>query len=334
MKKLIPIAVATALLLTACGSGNYAATQLPAEPAPTQASTAPSTTAPCSKVGELESYAPNGNTPAPGGVMPAGSYMAKIKDRGRLIAGVSADSLHLGSRNPLTGQIEGFDIDMINMVADAIFGPPAPGQPHKVELRVISSPQRIPSLQNNTVDIVARNMTINCARWQQIAFSAEYYRSGQKTLVQRDSPAKKTEDLDGQTVCAPAGSTSLDNLKKKNPAVKPITADSDTGCLVLFQQGKAQAISGDDTVLAGDAAQDPYAKILPERFSDEPYGLGINKKNVDFVRFVNAALAQMKTPGPSGISAWMASYNKWLGPDLGPLKAPPTPEYGRVPVEQ
>lgn len=328
MKKLIPTAVAAALLLTACSSGNYAATQIPAEPAPTTSSAAPTTTAPCDKTTELQSYAPDGPLPAPMHMTP-NTTMAKIQKRGRLIAGVSADSLHLGSRNPLSGQIEGFDIDMINMVADAIFGPPAPGQPHKVELRVISSPQRIPSLQNNTVDIVARNMTINCARWQQIAFSAEYYRSGQKTLVQRDSPAKSTADLDGQTVCAPAGSTSLDNLKKKNPAVKPITADSDTGCLVLFQQGKAQAISGDDTVLAGDAAQDPYAKILPERFSDEPYGLGIKKENVDFVRFVNAALAQMKTPGPSGTSAWMASYNKWLGPDLGPLQAPPTAAYGR-----
>ncbi|MFI5690309.1 glutamate ABC transporter substrate-binding protein [Kribbella sp. NPDC051586] len=330
MKKLIPLALASALLLTACGSGNYAATQMPAEPAPTTSSAAPTTTAPCDKTTELQSYAPDGPLPAPMH-MTADTTMAKIQARGRLIAGVSADSLHLGSRNPLSGQIEGFDIDMINMVADAIFGPPAPGRPHQVELRVISSPQRIPVLQSGQVDIVARNMTINCARWQQIAFSAEYYRSGQKTLVQRDSTAKSTADLNGQTICAPAGSTSLDNLKKKNPAVKPVTADTDTGCLVLFQQGKAQGISGDDTVLAGDAAQDPYAKILPERFSDEPYGLGIKKENVDFVRFVNAALAQMKTPGPSGTSAWMTSYNKWLGTDLGKLAAPPAAVYGRTP---
>ena len=113
-------------------------------------------------------------------------------------------------------------------------------------------------------------------------------------------------------------------MKKANPAIKPVTADTDTGCLVLFQQGKADGISGDDTVLAGDAAQDPYAKVLQERISDEPYGLGINKSNVDFVRFVNGVLEQMKASGK-----WMESYNKWLGPDLGQLKAPPTPLYGR-----
>ncbi|GAA1563895.1 glutamate ABC transporter substrate-binding protein [Kribbella hippodromi] len=323
MKKLIPIAAATALLLTACGTGNYTATQLPPAPAPTTSSAAPVPTESCDKTNELASYAPDGPLPAPLH-MPAGSTMERIQKRGRLIAGVSADSLHLGSRNPITGQIEGFDIDMINAVADAIFGPPAAGQPHKVEFRVISSPQRIPVLQQNLVDIVARNITINCARWKQIAFSAEYYKSGQKTLVQRDSKATKLAELSDQTICAPAGSTSLDNLKKANPKIKPITADSDTGCLVLFQQGKAAGISGDDTVLAGDAAQDPYAKVLTERISDEPYGLGINKGNIEFVKFVNGVLEKIKADG-----TWMGSYNKWLKPDLGSLPAPPAAVYGR-----
>ncbi|GAA1584718.1 MULTISPECIES: glutamate ABC transporter substrate-binding protein [Kribbella] len=332
MKKLIPIAAATALLMTACSSGNYAATQLPAEPTESTA-TAPAGTSDqgCSDGKDpLASYTPLASQPAPM-KMPDKSWMRTIQDRGRLIAGVSADSLHLGARNPITGQIEGFDIDMINAVADAIFGPPLPGQPHKVELRVISSPARIPSLRDtkNPVDIVARNMTINCERWGQIAFSAEYYRSGQKTLVQLDSKATKVADLSGQKICAPAGSTSLENLKKKNPKVIPVTADTDTGCLVLFQQGKAAGISGDDTVLAGDAAQDPYAKVLSERFSDEPYGLGISLNHPEFVQFVNGVLAQIKADG-----TWMDSYNKWLMPDLGPLKAPPTPVYGRVPVHQ
>ncbi|TDW89065.1 glutamate ABC transporter substrate-binding protein [Kribbella sp. VKM Ac-2566] len=328
MKKLIPLAATTALLLTACGNANYTTTQIPPEPQAPASSAAPAATQPCSaaeKAAELKSYEPEPTLPAPM-QMPASSTMKKIQARGRLIAGVSADSLHLGSRNPISGHIEGFDIDMVKAVARAIFGT----EVGHLELRVISSPQRIPSLENNSVDIVARNMTINCERWKRIAFSAEYYRSGQKTLVQRDSTATKLADLSGQTICAPAGSTSLDNLKKANPKIKPVTADTDTGCLVLFQQGKADGISGDDTVLAGDAAQDPYAKVLTERISDEPYGLGINKKNIDFVRFVNGVLAQMKTPpAAGGLSEWMKSYNAWLGTDLGELKAPPTPAYGR-----
>ncbi|WP_350281059.1 glutamate ABC transporter substrate-binding protein [Kribbella sp. HUAS MG21] len=328
MKKLIPLAATTALLLTACGNANYAATEIPARPQASATSAAPAAPATCTKeekATELQSYAPpEGPLPAPG-QMPAGSTMADISKRGRLIAGVSADSLHLGARNPLTGAIEGFDIDMVKAVATAIFGTWV----GHLELRVISSPQRIPLLEEGKVDIVARNMTINCERWKRIAFSAEYYRSGQKTLVQRDSTATSLTQLSGKTICAPAGSTSLDNLKKANPQIKAVTADTDTGCLVLFQQGKADGISGDDTVLAGDAAQDPYAKVLDERISDEPYGLGINKGQKDFVQFVNGVLEQMKQVQPGQKqSDWMASYNKWLGQDLGKAVAP-TPQYGR-----
>jgi polar amino acid transport system substrate-binding protein len=321
-KQLIAAGTAVALLaLAACGSGDYAATEIPPKPAaPT--STAPPPAGPtCTNNGtnELRSYAPDPALPPPG-QMPAGSKMAEIWTRKRLRAGISADSLNLGSRNPITGAIEGFDIDMVREVARAIFG-----DPNKIELVVISSPQRIPVLQNkaSNIDIVARNMTINCARWQQIAFSAEYYRSGQKTLLQRDSSATSLNDLDGKTICAPAGSTSLDNLKKYTK-ITPITADTDTGCLVLFQQGKAYGITGDDTVLAGEAAQDPYAKIITERISNEPYGLGMSKDDKDFVRFVNGVLAQMKADG-----RWKASYNKWLAPTLGPAPTPPVALYGR-----
>ncbi|TDO49197.1 polar amino acid transport system substrate-binding protein [Kribbella sp. VKM Ac-2527] len=311
--------VLTLLTLTACTSGDYDATEVPAKPAPTTTSAAPP--APQPNCGNpVASYRPTAPLPTPGSQMPTGSHMARIQERGRLIAGVSADSLHLGARNPITGVIEGFDIDMVRAVAQAIFG-----DPNKVELRVISSPQRIPVLRDNSVDIVARNMTINCARWEQIAFSAEYYHSGQKVLVQRDSTAKSLADLSGKTICAPAASTSLDNLRSKYPQVLPITADTDTGCLVLFQQGKAYGITGDDTVLAGEAAQDPYARVIQAPpFTAEPYGLGISLTHPELVRFVNSVLEDMKADG-----RWKASYDKWLAPTLGKAPAPPQPAYGR-----
>ncbi|MEU4391211.1 glutamate ABC transporter substrate-binding protein [Kribbella sp. NPDC023855] len=329
MTKIRLIAGSLALLFaaTACGSSSYDATPLPVKQTPRATKAAPPPTQTCENA--TQSYAPAGPLPEPH-AMPANSTMDRIYKRGRLIAGVSADSLNLGSRNPITGAIEGFDIDMINAVADAIFGAPAPGKPHKVELRVISSPQRIPALKRSEVDIVARNMTINCARWQEIAFSAEYYRSGQKLLVQRDMKVESLAELSGQKVCAPAGSTSLDNMMKANPEIIPVTADTDTGCLALFQQGKVVGISGDDTVLAGDAAQDPYARVTKaEKISDEPYGLGINSAQVDFVMFVNGVLEKMKTAPAAGTkSAWQQSYDKWLGPALGPA-LPPKPLYGR-----
>ena len=133
--------------------------------------------------------------------------MRRSGTRGRLIVGVSADTLLLAARNPVSGRIEGFDIDMARLVAKAIFG-----DPDKIELRVITTAQRIPVLQDGSVDLVVRAMTINCARWQQIAFSAEYYRAGQKVLVPLGSKATSLDDLSGQRVCAPTGSTSLDKL--------------------------------------------------------------------------------------------------------------------------
>jgi len=273
----------------------------------------------------LKSYAPAATLPTPGR-MPAGSTMDRIKKRGRLIAGVSADTLLLGARNPVSGQIEGFDIDLLRGVSQAIFG-----DPNKVELKVITAAQRLPALQDGSVDIVARNMTITCARWKDIAFSSEYYRSGQKVLVrlgekaENGGPITGIASLTGKKVCAPNGSTSMDKLRTFE-GVEAVGADTHTGCLVLFQQGAVDAITGDDTVLAGLAAQDPYADVVQApAFTAEPYGLGVNQANVDFVRFVNGVLEDMRADG-----RWTKSYNTWLADSLGKAPAPPEPVYGRA----
>ena len=259
--------------------------------------------------------------------MPAGSYMSKIQKRGRLIAGVSADTLLLGARNPISGKIEGFDIDMLHAISQAIFG-----DPNKIELRVITAAERLPVLQDGSVDIVARNMTINCDRWKDIAFSSEYYRSGQKVLVRLGEktagggPVTGMQDLKGKKVCAPNGSTSMEKLRTFK-GLEPVGADAHTGCLVLFQQGSVDAITGDDTVLAGLAAQDPYAEVVDApAFTAEPYGLGVNKANVDFVRFINGVLEEMQSGGQ-----WTRNYNTWLAEALGKAPAPPKAVYGRAP---
>jgi len=253
--------------------------------------------------------------------MPAGTYLKTIQDRGRLIAGVSADTLLLGARNPLNGQIEGFDIDMLKAVSKAIFN-----DPNKIEFRVITTAQRIPALKDGSVDIVARAMTMNCTRWQQIDFSTQYYQAGQKVLVAKGSKATGLADLKGKKVCAPNGSTSMDKLRTFSGLI-PVGSDTHTGCLVLFQQGKVDAITGDDTILAGLAAQDPYAFVVKTAaITAEPYGLGVSKKYPEFVKFVNGVLAQARTDG-----RWTASYNTWLKTALGPAPTPPAAVYGRQP---
>jgi polar amino acid transport system substrate-binding protein len=317
------VAVLVILVTAGCsGSGVYSTTTIPTPtPSSTPGSSATSTPPPANCGNPLASFAPSGPNPAPGAAMPSGSYMEQIKKNGRLIAGVSADTLLLSARNPLNGQIEGFDIDMLKAVSKAILG-----DPNKIEYKVITTAQRIPALTSGNVDIVADAMTINCARWQQIDFSTEYYRAGQKVLVAKGSPAKSMADLKGKKVCAPNGSTSMDKLRSF-PGLIPVGSDTHTGCLVLFQQDKVDAITGDDTILAGLAAQDPYAEVInAPAFTAEPYGLGVSKKYPEFVRFVNGVLAQMRANGQ-----WTTAYDTWLKAALGPAPAPPAAVYGRQP---
>jgi polar amino acid transport system substrate-binding protein len=245
----------------------------------------------------------------------AGSFMAKIRARGYLIAGVDQSTYHFGFLNPLSSQIEGFDIDMIRAVAKAIFGN---SDPTTVHFKAISDAQRIPDVSDGTVDIVAHTMTITCDRLEKIDFSSVYFDAAQRVLVLKDSHANSLDDLHGQKVCATSGSDSLDRIKAHRAV--PVAVTYWTDCLVLLQQGDVAAVSTDDTILDGLAAQDPWTRLVGPRLTDEPYGLAISKQHPEFVRFVNAVLQQLRTNGQ-----WAASYRHWIG---APVPKPPAAQYG------
>jgi polar amino acid transport system substrate-binding protein len=316
MKRLVGLIASLVLFLAGCGG--YADTAVPEPAAPAEPSL-PEPAAPQSCGDPTRSYAPDGTIDEL-----RSAAVGQLRQRDKLVVGVSADSYLLGSNNPFTGQIEGFDIDLAEAIEGAIWDD---GKDH-LQLRVITAADRIPLLENNEIDIVARNMTINCDRWTQIAFSAEYYRAGQKVLVRKDLAEREIDtagELAGLRVCAPDGTTSLANILTESPEADVVTAASHTGCLAKLQSGEADAITGDDTVLAGLAAQDPYA-VVPDQepFTEEPYGIAVNEKNVDLVRFINAVLEEMRDDG-----SWQASYDKWLAPTLGEGTGQPRPVYGR-----
>ncbi len=288
------------------------ATKAAAEPASTPS---PTVTASCGD--PTASLRPREPLPSPG-QMPAGTFMRKIQDRGRLVVGVDQNTLLFGYLNPFNGQIEGFDIDVLRQVATAVFG-----DPNAIEFKAISSAQRIEVIQNQSVDIVADAMTINCQRAKQVAFSTVYYEAGQRVLVPSNSAVGGIKDLRGKKVCATAGSTSIENLKNSafHPIPYPVALRTD--CLVALQQGKVAAISTDDAILYGLKTQDPYTKIVGARFTDEPYGMAINKGHPDLVRFVNGVLARMRSDG-----TWASIYEKWLGRVAhAPAPAPPRAHY-------
>jgi polar amino acid transport system substrate-binding protein len=317
--RLAPIAVTVALLFGAAGCAGDSSPRYDAAPTakpgvsgggPDQ----PTTPAPAD-CNPRASLRPSGALPAAGS-MPGGSWMATIQKRGRVILGTSQDTLLFSSRNPFTGKVEGFDVDMGRMVAQAIFG-----DPDKLQIKVIGYDQRVNAVLKGDVDLVADTMTANCARWADVDFSSIYYEAGQKVLVKKDSTAKSIEEMGGKKICSATGSTSYDNIGKVNSNPPPVAvAKASFGdCLVAFQQNEVDAISTDDTILAGMEAQDPYAKVIGNRITQEPYGMAIDKKHPEFTRFVNAVLEKARQDG-----TWARNYEKWLG---GKAPQPPAAQY-------
>ena len=264
----------------------------------------------------LESYRPQGSLPQPGN-MPAGTTMAAIVKRGRLIAGVDQNSYLFGYRNPLTGQLDGFEIEVLKRISTALFG-----SPDRIQYKTISSDARLRVLdpKKASVDIVIDSMTINCDRWKSVAFSTDYMDAGQRVLVPRSSTAKSIDDLRGKRVCAATGTTSIVTLKQY--PVVPVGVKDWTDCLMKMQLGQVDAVSTDDTILIGLAAQDPNTKLIGPRFTDEPHGIAMRKDQTDFVRFVNGVLEQMRENG-----SLVALEKQWLGADSKSFVPPPGPSY-------
>jgi polar amino acid transport system substrate-binding protein len=146
-----------------------------------------------------------------------------------------------------------------------------------------------------------------------------YYDAGQRVLVSRSSPVKSMDDLAGMRVCAAAGSTSIRNIANYKSKPIPVSVQDWTDCVVLLQQGQVDAISTDDTILAGMAQQDPNLQLVGPAFTKEPYGLAISKDAPDLVRFVNGVLDRMRRDGTlSRINA------TWLKGNAPPV---PSAEY-------
>lgn len=246
----------------------------------------------------------------------ADAAVAGIRDRGRLIVGLDIGSNLLSFRDPITGQITGFDVDIAGEVARDIFGTPA-----ATEYRILSSAERITALQKSLVDIVVKTMTITCERRKLVNFSTVYLDANQRILASGDSAIVKPSDLSGKRVCVAKGTTSLGRIREIAPPPLVVEVVNWADCLVALQQRQVDAVSTDDTILAGLVSQDPYLHIVGPNMDSQPYGIGINLDNTGLVRFVNGTLERIRRDG-----TWNALYRKWLNV-LGPAPAPPVARY-------
>jgi polar amino acid transport system substrate-binding protein len=303
-------------LLAACGScadntttpAPTVAPPLPVgvkDPAPTPSAQAGGSTS-CDV--RHSSLRPEAGNPA------GGPTLDKIKARGRLIVGVDQTTYQFGYRDAKTGQIIGFDTDIVRQIAKDLLG-----NPNAIQFRAITSAQRIPVIQNHEVDLVAHTMTINCDRLKQVDFSSVYFDAGQRVLVPSTSTVTGIQDLGGKKVCAAEGSTSIVNIGKAPSHPIAVSVPDWADCLVLLQQGQVDAISTDDTILQGMAFQDSNLKLVGPKFTDEPYGIAVNKDANDLLRFVNGVLERIRSDG-----TWKAIYHQWL---LGDIPEPPAAGY-------
>lgn len=311
-------ALATAVMLSGCAQA------LPVVPTPTV------TLAPPTPAGleELPPVPARPATPADTDCDPRASLrpfatqeeadaaVANIKARGRLIVGLDIGSNLFSFRDPITGEITGFDVDIAGEIARDIFGTPS-----QVEYRILSSADRVDALRDNQVDVVVKTMTITCERKKLVNFSTAYLIANQRILAPRDSNIRQSSDLSGKRVCVAKGTTSLERIQQISPPPLIVGVVTWADCLVALQQRQVDAVSTDDAILAGLVSQDPYLHIVGPSMNEEPYGIGVNLQNTGLVRYVNGTLQRIRRDG-----TWNTLYRKWLTV-LGPAPAPPVARY-------
>jgi glutamate transport system substrate-binding protein len=265
--------------------------------------------------GEDEEEQPAGEESTPAAEVeqfPEDTTMGKIQAAGEIKIGVKYDVPPFGFKNPQTDEIEGFDVDLGKAIADKLGV-----KPNFIEA---ISDNRIPFLQDGTVDLVLSTMTINAERAQEIEFSEPYYIARGRILVPQGSDIGGVEDLAGKKVCTALGSTYEETLKEQAPEADLRLVDSYSECLELVQNGAVDAVSTDDVILTGMIIQDDSLKLTEgEPLTTEPYGAGIAKGDTEFKEFVDGVLEEYKSGG-----GWAAAYEKWVGQYTNETQSPPS----------
>ncbi len=203
------------------------------------------------------------------------------------------------------GKYSGFDVDVANYVAKEL---------GKTNVTFIQSPskQREDLIATGQVDLIFATYSITDERKQKVSFAGPYFVAGQDLLVATDSDITGPEGLDGKKLCSVTGSTSAQKVKDSYPGVQLQNFDTYSKCLDLVVNGQLDALTTDNTILAGYAAQPAYKgklKVVGKTFSEERYGVGLKKGDTELCEKVNTALKKMVDSGE-----WQKAVDANFGP--------------------
>lgn len=219
--------------------------------------------------------------------------LTTITQRDRLIVGIRNDAPPFGFKDK-NGFTVGYDADLARLIAKGILG-----DEKKVEFVPVTASNRIMKLNSGEVDCLIATMSITTQRQQFLNFSTPYYMAGQAILVRSSSKATSLRDFTGKKLIIVFGSTSERNLRSNVPEVTVIGYKTYNDAYNALKNGKADGIVADDTVLLGFSTNDKSVKLLPKRYSKEPYAVVFRKDDasINFTNKVNYIVENLQSTG-------------------------------------
>ncbi|MEJ7902123.1 MAG: glutamate ABC transporter substrate-binding protein [Thermomicrobiales bacterium] len=271
----------------------------------------------CGGGGDDEATAPVEDSPE----FEAGTTMAELAEQGSIVVGTKYDQPGFGLEN-LEGELEGFDVEIAKIIAAAL-GIAA----EDIEYMETPSAVREEVIEDGDVDLVAATYTINEDRALRITFAGPYYQAGQQIMVLTDNdtitgPESLMENPDA-IVCSVTGSTPSENIQEYLASPEQLVLFEEYSlCADALTNGQVQAVTTDNVILAGFVSKsDGEFKLVGEQFTEEPYGIGIEKGDVAFCEFINETLAAAAESGAYE-EAWETTAGMIEGAELPELPEP------------
>ena len=259
-------------------------------------------------------------TPPPAAA-PAGATVEALKKAGKIRIGIKQNVPLIGLKNPISNNYSGYDIEIAKIVAKAIFG----DDKNRIEWVDASvSANRIPFITDNKADIVIATFSITDSRKKDIDMAGPYFIAGQDIMAYKVELAgiKSVDDLNGRKVCAQSASTSLATLKARAPKASFIELPGVAECVEALKDGRVDAVSTDDALLAGFVEKFPAFGLMGKSFTLEKYGIGLKKGDTAFRNFLNDAIEASYKDG-----SWKKAVESTLG--TGGLVTPQPPSVDR-----